>query len=656
VRDEKVDDRLWRAGFGAVGRTFRGTIWENAARFKFHGGGYAAMPKEQDGHFWIESANQMRGPLTALNDPLVRLVHLIGATQVLKSMAGDLWVQFVCEHVARNMLVLFEDDPKAKLFCAIRLMETLRKHPVLSQWLAAGERFDATNTRLKLPGMILQVCGLNDGNVSSLSWPLVWISEAWQHGRDGLMWKAYKRTDRFPDDYKILNESQASEAGSDLHVSAREAAQVPLTWSCPACDGRQTWEWEHWNHRRSEAFVPREPKNKNGWTAPKPGSYAGMIIPDDADGTRSIQNRAAGAYWDCIWCGHHIEDTRATRQALMDSYDQSYCEPGKLTPAKLTFTLPFESARDNHFSATVENFLIAKHEERQGNSVKLAQWFMAERAVFFTPEFLQPQIIQVAEIFDPNTKIPNWHHDGMTIDCQKHKTLDTVGTFHWSVDTADKNGNSFEMMRGFAESWEELAAVQKKYKIRNKYVMIDGRKWTPEILWRAAMYRELDKGVRWGKVEDYWSCWTVLLGDAPMRNSYQWADKQWRLWAPAMRRVENVVDEHGKRFAVSVFMFRWANTAVADLLNEILIGGEGKVKFVAQKREALAPKDQRIEEGDMAYDAQMGAELRTTKNGRPTWLKIGNRPNHRLDIARMRLVRLLMAGLIGYVQAPAEGQ
>jgi len=341
----------------------------------------------------------------------------------------------------------------------------------------------------------------------------------------------------------------------------------------------------------------------------------------------------------------------------MDSYEQKYkIENANIqtTPATLTFTLPFEAARDNRFSATVKSFLIAKHEERQGNSVKLAQWFMAERAVFFSEDLLQPQLVQLAEVFDPKTKIANWHHDGMTIDCQKHRTLDTVGTFHWSVDTADKNGNSFEMMRGFAESWEELVAVQKKYKVRNKYVCIDGRKWTPEILRRCAMYRELDKGMQFGREVDYWSCWTVLLGDAPMRNSYQWPDKQWRLWAPGMRRVENVLDEQGRRIAVSVFMFRWAHTGVADLLHEILIGGEGKVKFIAQKRAALAPRDQAFEVGDMGYDEQMSAELRSLRNGRATWLRIGSRPNHRLDIGRMRLVRLLMASLIGYVAGAEE--
>lgn len=660
-----------RKVFVGLSKTFRGGIADNCSRYRFSGDGYKSMPPEQRGEFQIQSARHVAGPMAALTDDFVRLVHIIGATQVLKSIVGDAWVIYVLEHVLRPMLVLFEDEGKADLYCAARLMETIRKHHHISKMLQATQnenRFNVTGTWIKTATMQLLVAGLNDGNVSSLSWPIVWISEAWQHGNDGLMWKAYKRTDRYPDDHKILNESQASMVGSDLHVSAREAHQVPLIWKCPACQGEQTWEWQHWNHKRPADFTPRI---VTGIEVPKPGSYAGMKFLDDGDNTRSILNRAKSAYWECIWCGFHIEDTRAVRQQLMDSYEQDYTFQNKTVdqaadktvgrdfhaaqvaaPAKLTFTLPFEAARDNRFASTVESFLVAKHEERQGNKVKLAQWFMAERAVFFSEEMLQPQIIQVTQNYNPKEKIPNWHHDGMTVDCQKHKTLDTVGTFHWSVDSADKNGNSFELARGFAESWEEWIAVQKHFKIPNRYVNVDGRKWTPAILAKTAEHREIVNGQQFGRLVQYWSCWNILLGDAPARH-YLWPDKEYRLYAPATRRVE-MVEEKGQRIAVSIFMYRWSNISVKDLLHEILIGGDGKAKFVALPRSALSERDQLIEVGDMTYDAQMSAEMRTEKNGKPSWEKISNRSNHRWDIACMRIVRLLMNRLIGYVATAEE--
>lgn len=261
---EKAVCRRWAASVaGAIGQTFRGGMVENCGRFKFIGGGYKSMPAEQEGHFRIETARQLSGPMSALTNDRVRVVNIIGATQVLKSICGDAWVVYCLEHVLLPMLVLFEDDGKADLYCGMRLMDTIKGHPGIAKMLAESRkesRHNVTGTWLKIAGVELLVAGLNEGNVSTLSWPLVWISEAWQHKNDGLLEKAFKRTDRFANTFKILNESQASLAGSDLHGKAGSAFQVPLVWRCPACDGAQTWEWEHWSYRRPEHFKGRLPR------------------------------------------------------------------------------------------------------------------------------------------------------------------------------------------------------------------------------------------------------------------------------------------------------------------------------------------------------------------------------------------------------------
>ena len=93
---------------------FKGEIWENARRFRLIGAGYKSMPQEQDGYFDINTAQHLRGPFKALNDPDVRIAFVIGATQVLKSVTGDIWIVFLVEHEGDSILCLFEDDPKAK--------------------------------------------------------------------------------------------------------------------------------------------------------------------------------------------------------------------------------------------------------------------------------------------------------------------------------------------------------------------------------------------------------------------------------------------------------------------------------------------------------------------------------------------------------------
>lgn len=242
---------------------FRGGLPENCARFRFVGGGYKAMPSEQNGQFQIASARQCAGPMAALVDDGVRVVHVIGATQVLKSMVGDCYLIYSLEHERLPFLVLFEDDGKADLFCSMRLMDTIKHHPELANVLDAARkdsRHNITGTWIKFPGYEMLAVGMNEGNVSSISWPRIWVSEAWQHGSDGLLEKAFKRADRFADTCKILNESQAAVAGTDLHRAVSRAHPVPLTWCCPACGGVQTWEWKHWSFKRPDDFAPRLPR------------------------------------------------------------------------------------------------------------------------------------------------------------------------------------------------------------------------------------------------------------------------------------------------------------------------------------------------------------------------------------------------------------
>lgn len=643
-----IDAQLEQRGFAAIGFSFRGTIWENAKRFKLVGKAYEALPREQNGHFDISSARHLAGPLRALLDPNVRIVIIIGAVQVLKSVVGDIWIPYLLEHDLRNILVLFETDDKALIYCDARFMDTIKQHPELSKLLGEVNRHDVTKTEIKVAGAKLLVGGMNDSNVSSLSWPIIWVSEAWQHGSDGLLRKAIKRADRFPNDCKILIESQAGLAEEDLHVEARAAHAVPLTWACPLCGARQTFECGHeYGQLRPDDFPVAE----------KRGTYAGMKFA--AEGT--IDERARAAYWECFHCGGKIEDTRENRQRMMDSYGQDYQIAGpngeKVSPRAVCFYLPRECARDNSFEGGVKTYLTAKNAQSQGNLQPLTDWYLQERAIFYNPHYAQSPVVTVIGGYDPNAVIENEHHRGMIIDCQKHLELDTVGTFWWETYAADKSGNSFQLERGFAMSWEELREIQAKWKIKNAFVCIDGRKWTPEILTQVATFRELATGLHplTRKEIVFWSVWKVLMGDAPARH-YRWHDGVYRVWSPPTPKREYVIDENKKSLCITVHMWRWSNISIKDQLNTLRIGGEGKPKFMAVKRETLSPKNQAKEVGDYTYDRQMSAEYRTESHGRAIWDKLPNRQNHYWDIACMRLVQLAMNNLAGHIAAPEETQ
>ena len=527
----EIDRDLMGQIFDAQGKSFRGGLIENAKRFRLQGSGYDAMPKEQDGYFKIETARQIAGPLRALADDAVRQVHVIGATQVLKSLVGDIWVPYWFEHLLQKMLVLFEDDGKAELFCSQRLMETLKFHPVLGKWRAQAmkeSRWNVTGTWIKIAGVELLVCGLNEGNVSTLSWPAIWVSEAWQHGKDGLLEKAFKRADRYPDTYKILNESQAGETDSDLAAAVKVAHQVPLEWECPACGGIQTWEWKHWNHRRPSDFKPREQKTIStiivgGSIAtvsqqPAPGTYAGMRfgknpvagLLDDNNDDWSIQDRAASAYWECIWCGRRINDTETERRAICETYRQEYrildktgATPKWRTPDKVAFTIPREANYSNKFKPTVERFLVAKEAKRAGQPLKLKDWFMSERAVFYDDNVdVRRSVMLSTSSYDPAKYMAlmgeRFHCVQMTVDC--HKALDAredearIGTFWLEVRAFEKQGHSMQLARGWVLSWDLVKAQQIYWRVPAARVFVDCA-WMPDQVAEAAVkYHDMVSG------------------------------------------------------------------------------------------------------------------------------------------------------------------
>lgn len=662
---------------------FRGEIWDNCARFRLVGSGYKALYEnypEQDGHFNIATARHLAGPLRALRHPDVRKVFIIGAVQCLKSIAGDVWIPYLMEHEPRATLVLFEDDPKAKLYCASRLMDTLYAHPVLKQQIAEIDRHDATNTKIKLASMVLQVAGLNDGNVSSLSWPNIWISEAWQHQNDGLLVKAIKRADRFPDTCKILIESQPGLAGEDLHREAGAAHPVHLTWACPFCGGRQTWETPNeFGRLRPDEFTPLPvlqypPGELPLPNPPAPGTYSGMkwgAAERLVDGTLqavSITERARSAWWECYHCGTPIQDTPDNRQAIMDSYEQDFrirLDDGTwYVPPAVAFYLPFESARDNRFAKTVATYLTAKDAKRLGDDVPLRDWYLQERAVFYSPTLTKVTMPVVARSERIEGMIPDEVCRVLGVDAQQDDSLTaltgrpTTGHFWVDARAIDKWGNIEQLDRGYVTSWDELIAFQDRLNISNENVGIDASFYTSDIIDMAAQkirpyVRRFKKHGKW-REDQVWHTWTLLKGDD--RNGWKHPDGRWRAYSP-MQPVERMTTLKGQQVRIKIPIYLWSNLLVKDQLSTLLTGGEGRVRFNSLKRNQLTESARLKEVGELTYENQMSAEEKVTgRNGKPKWEKIpGRRHNHYWDAACMTLVLFGLGGHLG-VAAVADGE
>lgn len=632
-------------GLASIGKTFRGTIWENCKRFKLSGTAYASMPPEQGGHFCIESAMHLKGILEALLDPNVRKVFIIGATQVMKSVIGDIWLPFIMEHFPRNLIVYFEDEPKAQLFCDARLMPTVKEHPELSKMIQVlPNRHDSTKTRIKLPTMLLEVCGLNDGNASSLSWPYIWISEAWQHFSDGLLAKAIKRADRFPDDCKILCESQAGDEGEDLERQVKTAHPVPLTWACPHCQGRQTWEF---SQLRPEDFPAKD--------LAKPGTFSGMTF--DSDDSLTIAQRARTATWECYHCGQKIIDGPEMRKRIAETYEQDYKITDKnglrFSPKDVAFFLPKEAAWNNTFEESSKSFLVAKDAQRMGNLTPIADWYKSERAKFWNPKLIQAKVSTITATTD-NLNNPNEAMRCIGIDCQQGEVQFRTGKFWYLARSIDKTGKEIsQLARGYAESWKDWIDAQKRLKIPAANVGIDGGNYLDEILDAVAANVEWVESTIRGK--KFWvaKMWKVFVGNG-LKSSFPHDDKVTRSYSkPSYHR--RVVTFQGKQQAIGIPVYNWSNLSVKDHLARLRSGGVGLPTFTKIAREKLPLNVQLKEVGGLAYDEQMDSEYRGRSRGRDTWIE--NNPNvHYRDCECECLILMDMGGMLGVPPAPDETQ
>lgn len=390
---------------------------------------------------------------------------------------------------------------------------------------------------------------------------------------------------------------------------------------------------------------------------PKAGTYAGMQWTRSAGGpllgkaegrrkgeeggmgeeeadTRTIDEKARAAYWECIHCGYHIEDTKANRLGICETYVQEYrkreADGSWIQPREVTFTLPFESAWDNRFEKTVKNFLVAKEAKRAGNAVKLQDWFMAERAVFYDNQVAQGQVVISAGSYDPAKARAlygeHFHSVNMAVDCQedadhKAKTGKSItGWFWFVVRVYDKFGNSKQLARGYCKSWEAWRAVQAFWGVPNDRLIIDSVQWTEQVMNKAVEYRQLVKRERphpiFRTMEDVVT-WKLLAASPGRANFKGHRDGVMRPWSPESAVYANMIDEAGKVRRIPLMRILFNKTPIQQQVDSLYSGAPGMPKFESLAREHLKLPDGK---GDL-----LTLEMETNmKDGKPSMLSYAN--------------------------------
>ena len=671
---------LWSGMWGAAGRDrFRGGIEDYARKFEL-GAGYALPPgnlcrdckaigKSKCRHFEVETARQTLGPLKAILDPNMRRVMVQKAVQTLGSLIWDLTIHHLIINSHYSTIIVFLDaDDKAKDYCDKRLMPTLKANPDIAKLLPTGaDRHDETKTDILFTnGKILRVCGLNDSNASSLSWEVVIIDEGWLHYSDGLMQKAIDRTKQVQN-HKIIIVGQAGEIDEDQDKIWKGLdRRVPLTFECPCCGGRQEFEFDK---KRPSDFKPTIPPVNEfaSPVPPKPDTLYGLRIRELIEEVKDAKLASQSAYYECRHCGFEMKDTPAMRNRMQETYEQDYqvtAEDGlKYTPEDWTvgFWNPDPSSVTVKFSQTMAAFIKAKQDESAGNKLPIQAFWMNRWATAWSEKERGPSAPSVIGTYDPDVKqIPNEAFRSLEVDCQQDmkesakQGKGVAGWFWWVAEAVDRAGNTFQIGRGFAMSWDELfgpKGVKVRLGIPTRNVAIDGAHWGQTVKEMAAKYRTLEDRDANGKLleggKKAVATWKIMLGDDA--KGFKHKDGTWRVYSEPKTEYVDVMQPDGKWLRINLPVYRWSNFSVLSQLDLLREQKPGRPKFEVLDVSKCSKITQQKEVGDFTFDNQMnGHKMVETPTGR---IKFGNLhpQQHYPDCCCMGIVLKAMNGKIGHI-------
>lgn len=634
-----IDARFARALLRAAAiRSFRGEIWEDDADVPM-GKGYANEGQPFD----IASALYLKPVFAAIRDPTIRKVVIKAAVQTLKTFCVEKSASYFIKHDPGDMVIYDCDIEAANDHAKSRLGPMLHSVPGIALQIAqaiAGNRFDVTTTEFYLPGMTLRFWPLNESSTQRITLRYVFISDAFLAKRNGMIGHAIARTTQHPDDKKIIIESQGSETGDDFDLQWSSTNQCLLHVNCPVCGKAQPFEWER--------LRPAD--------ASRPGTYSGMqrgedqlvLLPSGDYNAAEILRRTC---YECFHCGGLWPDTPPVRAALDASAHYVAANPNA-NPEFAGFSWPAWINRRLSWGEIMLEYLTAKKALTEyGHEEAIKQWFQKRAARTWNPSLTQTTVKPITESYDVEG-IPNEKMRFMAVDCQQDPATKSIGHFWYVARVVDRSGNSWQLARGYAKSWEEWIAVQKKFKIPNRNVAVDGRYWTPIIRSKAAEHRTVEKSLD-GSGRNVFATWKILRGDSA--RSWRHDDGIWRAYKKSSPWTEHIIDARGHPLAILLNEYLWSTLTIGLQLEHLRKGGEGRPKFVALTPDKLDATTRQMERGDLTYENQMNAEFLGTVRNKPQFIEVKQNINHYLDCERMGVVLMSLSGMIGHVAPPEEG-
>lgn len=662
-----IDFSEIRDDFGSMVPPFRGQIWElcaDAPMGKGHNNG--GKP------FDIETACYLREPLMAMRDPSMRKVVCKAGVKTMKTFAVEMAGAERIVNGQGDVTLYMADEEMAKDHAKGRFNDWLVGVPSIAKMIGTiASRHDETTTELYFPGKTFRIWPANYSSTQNINLETVIVCDAHCIGNTGLIEQIIQRTTQYPHTKKIIIESQGSNYRDDFDRQYEDTDKRGLHVRCPLCNSSQPFLWRHERQRDFIAIPPVSVPSLDhaAWIA----HHTPILISDArkfcgmqrGDGEVKLPNGEydesrilSGTYYECFHCGGRWDDDGEfgpTRIALDRS---SHYVPTRhnAVVSHAGFNWPKFINRRQIWGDNMLDYLKAKQEDlKYGSKELLKQWVQKYEARTWSPSEGRAVIqVSAGDYEVPEGAIPDEVGRAGGIDCQQDPGLtaatgkSSIGHF-WAVFRAiDKRGDSLQLHRGYHYSWDSWIETQKKFGVRNDMIGIDGGQWLHDVIDMAAKkilpYKvRVKKRGQWVE-ETHWKVWTVLTGDD--KYSYEWPDGRMR-YVSTGKIYTREIEVKSQRATVQIFVHRWSNLGIKDMLKALVTGGDGRAKFKWLAHSQLSPENQLKEIDDLTYEKQMDAEWRTSKkSGTPIWEKL--RPdNHYNDCECECLAVFDLQGMMG---------
>lgn len=544
-------------------------------------------------------------PYDSLKNPYLRQINCMSAVQCCKTLLAETYLPYLLINDVGTLLWLQSSDEMAK-----RMSDT-RMVPLMLNCKAIKDILPKDKNAMKKLDMYfdhfnIHINGAKESALQSLSIKFLIGDECWLW-EEGYMLQAKARTRAFPHTCKILFISQGGIESDEWNREFERGVVKEWGWKCPNCGKVEVLDFQ--GRLRDD------------------NTYGGGIVwsrEHKKDGKWNYLEAGKSAYLECFSCRHRVTDNPQSRRYLNDT-GQYVITQGNGDPTVASYRWNALANMDISFSSLVIKYLQAKEsQDMEGNKIPLMDFYQKDLGRPWDTSFQIALSKMMVEEYNPTS---NWDQEAfrfMTIDCQSN-----FETFYYVIRAWSKNSESRLIKIGKAAGFDELAAIQKEFGVRDQNVLIDSG-------YRASdVYKECIKRGHVGTVggKKVWLSWVALKGWDSM--DFTWPGEVKKLFSTETRGDPNMGKEaRGKTCP----LYRWSNYSVKNILTH-LRDGKG-AKWVCA-------------EHDEEYEKQLNSEILQreidSKSGKEKWRWVQKQgvQNHFWDCECMQVTAAAMVGILG---------